>query len=138
MQKLLILSFSILFTTGLFAQKSVYSGSDEKLEYNVNVEKYTDKVNDVFYEYYSLEIKNTSKSEVTFKPVFSYKTDKGESRTTLNRDETNTITLKPSETIRGDVHNEKILTLFKQFTIGNSGKKASNDYYTIESVSIKY
>jgi hypothetical protein len=138
MHKLLILSFSVLFSIGLYAQQNVYSGSDNKLEYKVNVEQYTDKQNDVFYEYYSLEIKNISNSEVTFKPVFKYKTDQGESRSSLTRDENHMITLKSGETIKGNVNNDEILTLFKQFSIGNSGKKASNVFYTLESISINY
>lgn len=143
MQKLLILSFSILFSVGLFAQQSSLSGSDNKLKYSVKVEALKDEVNDNFYEYYSLEIKNISNSAVTFTPVFNYKTESGVTRSSLTSDEYETITLAPGETIKGSIQKNHVienrnLTLFKQFLVGNSGKKSSNDVYTLTSIAINY
>jgi len=105
MRKLFILSFSVLFSIGLYAQQTVYSDSDAKLKYDVTVEKLTDEVNDEFYEYYSIEIKNVSNSEVTFTPLFNYKTKEGDLRSSLSHDENENeiVTLVPGQTIKGSI-----------------------------------
>ena len=143
MHKLLILSFSVLFSIGLYAQNTVFSGSDNKLEYNVKVESLNDEVNDNFYQYYSLEIKNISTSEVIFTPVFNYETDKGVSKSSLSHDEYEAIKLAPGQTIKGFIGKDHqfsniSLTLFKSFLVGNSGKKANDAVYTLNSISINY
>ncbi|PWH86774.1 hypothetical protein DIT68_00480 [Brumimicrobium oceani] len=122
----------------MFAQQSVYSGSDDKLKYNVKVEQLTDKVNDIFLEYYVLYIKNTSNSDVTFKPVFNYKDENGVLKNSLSHDQFEPITLKPGESIKGDYRSKRELTLFKEFLIGNSGQKASDAQFKFESISTKY
>lgn len=138
MQKLFILSFLVLFSIDLSAQQAKLSGSDGKLKYDVKVEKLTDEKNDIFYEYYSLEIKNTSTSEVTFTPVFNYKTEIGDLRSSLSHDGNQSITLAPGESIKGNPKDSYNLTLFKEFLVGNSGKKSSNNVYTLNSISINY
>lgn len=138
MYKLLFLSISFLFSVGLSAQQSAFSGSDDKLSYEVKVEKLADQKNDRFYSYYSLEIKNTSNSEVTFTPVFHYITNEGVNKNTTTHDNEGTITLSPGQSIKGNIDTQRNLTLFKEFNIGNSGKKSSNDAYTLNSVSINY
>lgn len=138
MYKLLFLSFSILFSVGLNAQQSNLSGSDDKLTYEVKVEKLADEKNDRFYSYYSLEIKNTSNSAVTFTPVFNYTNENGVKRNSTTHDDKGTITLAPGQSIKGNIDTQRNLTLFKEFNIGNSGKKSSNDAYTLNSVSINY
>ncbi|WP_107037819.1 hypothetical protein [Brumimicrobium mesophilum] len=138
MQKLLTISISILFSIGLYAQQNVYSGSDANLEYNVTVEKITDEVNDQFYDYYSIEIKNTSNTSVTFTPSFLYTTANGEEKKSSIDNDASSVTLAPGETVKGDISDHYHLTLFKEFQVGNSGKKSGNEVYTLKSVSINY
>jgi len=136
MNKLLGLSLFLFFSMGVFAQESIYS--DEKLNIQMTVESLKDQKNDNFFEYYSLEIKNISDEKISFTPVFNYKTTTGELRNSTSHDGVHLITLAPGETLKGNLEEYKELTLFKEFLIGNSGKKSSTVFYTLESISINY
>lgn len=138
MKKLFILSLAFLFSLGLKAQEPVYTGSDDKVSYKVTVEKYSDKVNDRYNEYYALEITNKTNNSVKLTPVFNYRIDEGELLKTSSRDDDQSITLAPGETIKGDYKSLRKLVLFKQFLIGKSGKKASNTTHSLDSVTINY
>ncbi|PKR81743.1 hypothetical protein CW751_04280 [Brumimicrobium salinarum] len=127
-----------MFFTGLKAQEAIYSGSDDKLTYKVTVEKYADEVNDRFNEYYALEITNTSDEQLTFTPVFNFRINQGAIKNTASRDQDQSITLAPGQTLKGDYKELRKLVLFKQFLVGKSGKKASETMQTLESISINY
>lgn len=136
MKKLLVTLFTITFSLMLFAQEKIYT--DANLDVQFTVEERTDEVNDVFYEYYSFEVSNISQNQVSFIPVFTYVTETGDQRSSANHDENNIIQLAPGETIKGNLTDQRTLTLFKQFTIGNSGKRAANSTYTIKTLTINY
>jgi hypothetical protein len=121
---------------GIFAQEKIYS--DDKLSIQMSLESIQDQKNDVFYEYYALEITNISDKKISFTPVFNYKTDKGEVKSSTSHDGVHLITLAPGESLKGDIENQAILTLFKEFLEGNNGKKASSDIHSLESVTVKY
>ncbi|RYM32751.1 hypothetical protein ERX46_11845 [Brumimicrobium glaciale] len=136
MKKLLLTLFSITFSLMLFAQENLYV--DSKIKVQFSVEEHTDAVNDIFYEYYSFEITNVSQNQVSFTPVFNYTNEKGEQKNTANGDDNNVIQLTPGETIKGGLIDYKNLTLFKQFLVGNSGKRAANTTTSIQSTTINY
>ena len=136
MKKLQLSLLLIFIASVTYSQKKVYQ--DDKLEVHQSVQKVADKKNDVFYEYYVLTIKNTSNKEVKFTPIIEYKNNKGKELTTKNRDETHLLTLAPGEEIEGHIKDKRILTLFKQFNVGNSGRRASETQNTIVTLTIKY
>jgi len=135
--KTLFFTFLIVFfSMTISAQVNLYSDSKIKVQYTL--ENFTDEVNDNFYEYYSFEISNISQIDVLLTPIFKYITENGEQRSTANLDENQVIKLTPGETLKGKFEDYDNLTLFKQFLIGNSGKRAADIIYTIEAVTINY
>ena len=93
----------------------------------------------VFYKYYSLKITNTSNSDVTFTPSFNYTTPEGTTTNSLTHDNGNQeLKIASGETIEGNLTNNKNLILFKEFTVGNSGRKASDAKNILNSISINY
>jgi hypothetical protein len=129
---LLLISTSVI----LLAQENIYS--DSKLKVDFTIEELTDEVNDRFNTYYAFEITNTSQNTVSFIPIFTYKTETGALKSSSSRDENSIIQLSPGEVINGDLTNNRSLTLFQQFLPGNSGKRAANSTYSLESVNIQY
>ncbi|PWH81437.1 hypothetical protein [Brumimicrobium oceani] len=136
MKKLLLSLFALTFSLAIFGQQNLYS--DTKVQVQFTVEQFTDAVNDNFFEYYSFEMTNISQQDVSFTPDFIYVTETGDQRSSTTHDENNVIHLAPGETVKGDISDHDNLTLFKQFLVGNSGKKAANSTITVQSVSINY
>ena len=136
MQQLYLSVLLIFMASVTFSQEVIYQ--DNKLEAHLSVQKKTDSINDVFYNYYVLNVKNTSSEEVKFIPVFKYKNNKGKVLTSESRDEQPFFTLAPGEKIEGHIKNNRSLTLFKKFTIGNSGKRASETEIMDVTVTINY
>lgn len=136
MKKLLLSFFAITFSLALFGQQNLYS--DAKVKVQFSVEEFADAVNDNFFEYYSFEITNISQQDISFTPDFIYITETGDQRSSTTHDENSVIHLAPGESVKGEISDHDNLTLFKQFLVGNSGKKAANSTITVQSVSINY
>lgn len=136
MKKLLITFLIFSSSVIAMAQEIVYS--DDKLEVNYTLDKLTDGVNDRFYEFYSFEVVNNSGSTISFTPVYTYKTETGQVRSSSTHDVQAVIQLAPGESLKGNLMDNKNLTLFKKFLPGNSGKTSANSTYTLESLSIQY
>lgn len=136
MKNLFICLFIFAFTFTLSAQEVLYTDSKLKIEYTV--EQKTDRVNDDFYDYYAIKITNLSQEQVSFIPIFNYTTESGDQRNSENHDDTKLINLAPGESVTGNQVDRWDLVLFKEFTVGNSGKKAGDATYTLTSAIIKY
>ena len=108
MQQLYLSVLLIFMASVTFSQEVIYQ--DNKLEAHLSVQKKTDSINDVFYNYYVLNVKNTSSEEVKFMPVFKYKNNKGKVLTSESRDEQPFFTLAPGEKIEGHIKNNRSLT----------------------------
>lgn len=136
MKKLLITL--LIFSSSVigFAQEKVYS--DDKLDVKFTLDKLSDKVNDRFYEFYSFEVVNNSNENISFTPIYTYKTETGQLRSSATHDGQVLIELAPGESLKGSLSDNKDLTLFKKFLPGNSGKPSANSTYTLESLSIQY
>ncbi|RFC53206.1 hypothetical protein [Brumimicrobium aurantiacum] len=138
MNKLLTLSIMILFSLGLNAQQPVISDTDGKLQYEAIVKDKKDKKNDVFFKFYEVKVKNISNETVTFTPVLNYINNNGQAVNSSNHDGVKPITLAPGESIGGHQENTPGLYLFKEFMVGNSGKKASDASNSLKSITINY
>lgn len=136
MKKILFsaLAFLLLISNNLIAQQSF---NDDKISVKTEIKKLEDKVNDNFYSYYKFDITNKTNSEQKISIDFIYHDGKQERK----RSEGNanlTYTLKPKETIKGDLAKYYDLTLFKNFDIGNSGVKSSEIEFKLIEITVKY
>lgn len=130
----LLLLSSTMYVSHVFGQKSF---NDERVSVTSEVLKYEDQTNDKFYNYYNFTVKNVSSENLKFELVINYKQNE-ENRSSKTRDESLTFELAPGETMVGDIQNKTMLTLFKSFLPGKSGKKASEDNVEVESIEINY
>lgn len=136
MFKTITLSILTLFLNSyaVFGQESF---SDENITVTSEVLKYEDPSNDKFYNYYNFTVKNLSSENQKIELIINYDQN-GVQRSSQSRDESPVLELEPGETISGDIQNKSVLTLFKSFLPGNSGKKASDSSIEITSIEVNY
>ena len=130
----IILLCSTMFTSNIFGQELF---NDQKLSVTSDILKYEDQKNDQFYNYYNFTIKNIGSEKQKFELIINYNQN-GKDKSSQSLDESLIFELAPEETIVGDINNKRILTLFKSFLPGNSGKKASDSFVVIKSIEINY
>ena len=113
------------------------SFNDGKISVTSEVLNYEDRANDKFYKYYNFTVKNGSSENQKIELIINYKQN-GVQKSSQTRDENLVLELEPGETVSGDLQNKKMLTLFKSFLPGNSGKKASSSNIEVVSIEVNY
>ncbi len=122
-----------LVSWSVFGQGNV-SFDDGRLKATSEVETMSDKKNDRFYDYYAFSLKNESNQTIRCNVQITYSLKGQEKKADLSEE----IVLKPGEVINGDRNTRRDLTLFKNYNIGNSGKKLSDKNITLVSFKVNY
>ncbi len=134
MKRFYLLTLTFCLTSWSLYSQSNISFDDGRLKAISEIETISDKKNDRFYDYYAFSLKNESNQTIRCNVQITYSVKGQEKKADLSEE----ILLSPGEVINGDRNTRRDLTLFKNYNIGNSGKKLSNKNITLVSFKVNY
>lgn len=138
MKSLLFVFVSLFLTTSVLGNewKTIKTEDAVLIEYQI-IEKHDNK-NDRHSEYIVFKLTNLVNQEVKLNYEFEY--DMNGQTLKTDKDGTTKVSIPANGSVEGDIDNNRKLTLFHQFLVGKSGKKASDSVaknFTINIISKK-